>query len=73
MRGETKSFQELYDTKYYVKEPLRQTNLAPPRKMDKPAIIQPSPTSSFQSSNLSSNEAPSKDEKKKKRLLFGFR
>jgi len=73
MRGESKPFQELYDTKYYVKEapvPTRPQKLAPP---ERPAIIQPSPTSSFQSSTLSSNEAPIKDEKKKKRSFFGLR
>lgn len=75
MRGESKPFQELYDTKYYVKEPpvpTRPQNLAPPRKVEKPPIIQPSPTNSFQGSTLSSTEAPVKDEKKKKRF-FGFR
>jgi syntaxin-binding protein 1 len=76
MRGESKPFQELYDTKYYVKEapvPIRQQNLAPPRKVEKLPIIQPSPTNSFQSSTLSSTDAPTKDDKKRKRNFFGFR
>ena len=77
MRGETKSFQELYDTKYYVKDALLppvglpQSNPALSRPVEKPLQIQPSPTNSFQGSIQSATEV--KDDKKKKRGFFGFR
>lgn len=76
MRGERKTFQELYDTKYYVKDALPslrqpQSNLTHSRPIEKPTQIQPSPTNSFQGSVQSVTEV--KDEKKKKRGFFGFR
>lgn len=76
MRGDTKSFQELYDTKYYVKDalpPVRlpQSNPALSRPVEKPMHIQPSPTNSFQGSIQSATEI--KEDKKKKRGFFGFR
>jgi syntaxin-binding protein 1 len=76
MRGDRKSFQELYDTKYYVKEapvPIRQQNLAPPRKTERPTIIQPSPTSSFQSSTISSNDGnPLRTKRKRNGLSLDY-
>lgn len=76
MRGEAKTFQELYDEKYFVKDPPPPQRAPPPSKnpiptrVEKFAPIQPSPTNSYQST--SSSLAPSKDEKKKKRGLFRF-
>jgi syntaxin-binding protein 1 len=74
MRGEPKSFQELYDEKYFVKDPPPPQQAPPPKniptRVEKFAPIQPSPTNSYQSA--SSSLAPSKDEKKKKRGLFRF-
>jgi len=86
MRGEPKSFQELYDEKYFVKEapppsrpaPAPAKNLAPPRPTQTAPPIQPSPTNSYNGSyqgSINSSNAPAsvKDDKKKKRGLFGFR
>jgi len=74
MRGEPKTFQDLYDEKYFVKDPPPPQRAPPPKtipaRVEKFAPIQPSPTNSYQST--SSSVAPSKDEKKKKRGLFRF-
>ncbi|KAF8967661.1 Sec1-like snare protein [Flammula alnicola] len=78
MRGEPKSPQELYDEKYYVKDapppqPQRQParNLGLPRPAERIAPIQPSPTNSYQGSDISITPS-AKEEKKKKRGLFRF-
>ncbi|KAJ3510062.1 hypothetical protein NLJ89_g4885 [Agrocybe chaxingu] len=80
MRGEPKSMQDLYDNKYYTPDaapPPRQQpplkNLAPPRRVEPVAPIQPSPTNSFQGSvNSMTPSGRDKDEKKKKRGFFHF-
>ena len=72
MRGESKSPQELYDEKYFVKEtapPPQQQQ--PPQKTSLLGLpIQPSPTNSFQGSVNSSSTPSVKEEKKKKRGLL---
>jgi syntaxin-binding protein 1 len=69
MRGETKSAQELYDEKYFVKEaaPPQQPQ-APPQKTSFLGLpIQPSPTNSFSSTTTTPSV---KEEKKKRRGLL---
>ena len=71
MRGETKSAQELYDEKYFVKEaapPQQPQQQAPPQKTNFLGLpIQPSPTNSFSSTTTTPSV---KEEKKKKRGLL---
>ena len=66
MRGESKSPQELYDEKYFVKEADPPQQQQAPQKSGLGLPIQPSPTSSFSSTTPSA-----KEEKKKKRGLLG--
>ncbi|KAF9525353.1 Sec1-like snare protein [Crepidotus variabilis] len=75
MRGEPKSFQDLYDTKYYVRDAppaIRQPPPSQPIRQERPPAVQPSPTNSYHGSSTSVTPSV-KDEKKKKRNLFGFR
>ena len=67
MRGESKSPQELYDEKYFVKEAAPpQQQQVPPQKTSLLGLpIHPSPTNSFSSTTTSV-----KEEKKKKRGLL---
>ncbi|KDR80628.1 hypothetical protein GALMADRAFT_240971 [Galerina marginata CBS 339.88] len=76
MRGEPKSHQQLYDEKYYIKEPPQTqrppAKNPPPRTAERVAApIQPSPTNSYQGS-VNSVTPSVKDDKKKKRGLFRF-
>ncbi|KXN92397.1 Protein transport protein sec1 [Leucoagaricus sp. SymC.cos] len=70
-----RSYQEYFDSKYYLQDapppqPRQQaSNLSVPKQSSSHKITQPSPTQSF-SSFLS--EAPQEKEKKKKRGLFRF-
>jgi len=77
MRGESKSPQELYDERYFVKDapppqqPSSQKGLLglPSRPAEKISPIQPSPTNSFQGS-INSLTPSVKEEKKKRRGLL---
>jgi len=78
MRGESKSPQELYDEKYFVKEAPSEQQQQPPQKSllglpsrhtERAPPIQPSPTNSFQSS-INSLTPSVKEEKKKKRGIL---
>jgi syntaxin-binding protein 1 len=75
MRGEPKSPQDLYDEKYFVQEALPPQQPQPPQKsvLGIPSrsteAVQPSRTSSYQSS-VSSLTPSAKEEKKKKRGIL---
>ena len=78
MRGEPKSFQQLYDERYFTKDaprpqppqPIPQKKLAPPRVQAPPA--QTSPSSSYQGS-INSGMVPGKEEKDKKKKKGFFK
>jgi len=79
MRGEPKSFQQLYDERYFTKDaprpqpppqPVPQKKLAPPRAQAPTA--QTSPSSSYQGSINSGMVAGEKEKKKKKGFFKGW-
>ena len=71
MRGESKSPQDFYDEKYFVKETAPPPQQQQPQKTSLLGLpIQPSPTNSFQGSVNSSSTPSVKEEKKKKRGLL---